>query len=111
VLSPSQCNVEMHLTVETAGSDDVDDLDDWQEGFEAIVDVGPDAGLWYGSAPDGPAEELPVPPGRHRVLIMGRGFAKHGFDSAPHDGWRLRFTPATDPIGPRRLKAWGASDS
>jgi hypothetical protein len=112
VLSPHQWNPKTPLLVEITDSAEPDDLDDWDEAFEATLLVGSDEAFWYGSAPDGPQEKVGTPPGRYRALVTGRRFVAHGWPGTdPADEWRLRLTPTSDPTPARRLRAWAGPSS
>ena len=115
VESPHQNNFEMPLRVEVWDSPAADDLDDWDEAFEARLDVA-EAGLVYES-PTMDFVELVVPPGTYYALITGRGFVASGWPGStePGDRWRIRLWPSETPIAARRLKRWiepeGAADA
>src|SRR4051794_24983916 len=61
VISPHQNNFAMPLLVEVWDGPPSDDVDEWEEAFEAHVDVGPE-GLVYES-PTLDLIDLPVPSG------------------------------------------------
>jgi hypothetical protein len=75
VQSPHQNNFSMPLAVEVWDTEPPDDLVDWQEAFEAHLDVG-DAGLTYES-PTVELTEIAGPPGSYHALITGRGLRCH----------------------------------
>ena len=70
VLSPHQMNSSMPLRVEIWDAVPPDDLDAWEEAFEASVRVGA-RGLTYTSATT-PSHTVPVPVGRYRQRVAGR---------------------------------------
>jgi hypothetical protein len=102
IATPGQSNFEVEIVLEP---DDADDLDQWDEAFEASIDVSDD-GLWWGSSPDGAEARFNVAPGRYRVLVTGKGFSGVGYVDDPQDEWRIRIAPVSGPIAARRLKAW-----
>jgi hypothetical protein len=106
VLSPHQNNFAMRLRVECWPAEPPSDLDDWQEAFLTGLVVGAE-GLVYDS-PTMESRTIQVPPGRYAVRITGRGFVNRGWpgSTTPGDEWRLQLWPASDPIRPRRLRAW-----
>ncbi|GAA0941552.1 hypothetical protein [Pseudonocardia zijingensis] len=108
VLSPHQNNFELGLTVEQWSSPPPDDLDAWEEGFEASLTVG-DLGLVYHSPPD-TYVQLDVPPGAYRARIVGRGFVNNGWpgSTTPGDVWRIQVWPCAERITPRRIARWPA---
>jgi hypothetical protein len=109
VLSPHQNNCAMPLRVEVWDSPAPDDLSDWEEAFEASLQVGPD-GLLYCSPTTFP-HMVPVPAGRYRTRIAGRGFVARGWPGStrPGDEWRIQLWPSADTSVPRHLKAWRPS--
>jgi hypothetical protein len=106
VLSPHQNNFEMGLTVEQWSSTPPNDLDTWEEGFEASLTVG-DLGLLYMSPAD-TYVELDVPPGSYRARIVGRGFVNRGWPGSvtPGDVWRIQVWPCTEHSAPSRIARW-----
>lgn len=107
--SPHQNNFAMPLTVEVWDRRPADDLDEWQEAFEAHLEV--TDGLVYES-PTMDLTEIEVPPGLYHALITGRGFITHGWpgDTEPGDAWRIRLWPSTGPGTARRLRAFREQD-
>lgn len=110
VESPHQNNFAMPLTVEVWDAQPADDLDQWQEAFEAHLDVTDK--LVYES-PTVDVSEIDVPPGSYHALITGRGFVAHGWpgDTEPGDEWRVRLWPSTGPETARRLRAFSEPDN
>lgn len=106
VLSPHQNNLALGLTVEQWGSRPPDDLDAWQEGFEASLTVG-DLGLVYMSPTDS-FVQLDVPPAAYRARIVGRGFVNRGWpgSTTPGDVWRIQLWPCSERTAPRRIARW-----
>lgn len=107
VLSPYQNNFAMGLRVEVWIDRPPDDLDEWQEAFEATLSVDPSGQLIYDS-PTLSTVELSVPSGRYEALVTGRGIVAHGWPGStqPGDSWRLRLWPARREIVARRLRSW-----
>ncbi|WP_446213599.1 hypothetical protein [Micromonospora sp. IBSANI012] len=107
VLSPHQANVAMPIRVEVTAAAPADDLVDWEEAFEAGLAVDAD-GLLLFDSPTAARLHCPVPPGRYRIQVAGRGFVSRGWPGStrPGDRWRVRLWPAAGPVEPRRLKAW-----
>jgi hypothetical protein len=106
VLSPHQHNPAMRLRIEVHESQPPDDLDDWEEAFEAWLPVD-ESGVRYESPTVLTGPRVPVPPGEYRVLITGRGFVARGWTpTKPDDEWRIRLWPASGPTAPHRVKAW-----
>ncbi|TWF75906.1 hypothetical protein FHX44_111791 [Pseudonocardia hierapolitana] len=103
VLSPHQNNFALGLTVEQWSSRPPDDLDAWEEGFEASLTVG-DLGLVYMSPTD-TYVQLDVPSGAYRARIVGRGFVNRGWpgSTTPGDVWRIQVWPCTEHAAPRRI--------
>lgn len=108
--SPHQNNFEMPLTVEVWDHEPADDLDEWQEAFEAHLHVSNQ--LVYES-PTVDLTEIDVPPGSYHALITGRGFVANGWPGStePGDEWRVRLWPTSDAVRARRLKRWEESGS
>jgi hypothetical protein len=111
VLSPHQNNFELGLTVEQWSSRPPDDLDAWEEGFEASLTVG-DLGLIYMSPTD-TYVQLDVPSGAYRARIVGRGFVNRGWpgSTTPGDVWRIQVWPCAEHITPRRIARWETPSS
>src|SRR5262249_6908552 len=67
-----------------------EDVDEWQEAFEATLTVGEGGQLTYAS-PTLSTVVCPVPPGRYEVLVTGRGIVAQGWPGStqPGDSWRL----------------------
>jgi hypothetical protein len=107
VLSPHQNNFAMRLAVETSPDEPPDDLDQWQEAFEASVVV-TGYGMYYES-PTANGEQIDVPPGASRLRIAGRGFVARGWPGStlPGDEWRIQLWPSETTVDARRLRAWG----
>jgi hypothetical protein len=103
VLSPHQSNFEMPLRIEIWQQPPPDDLDDWQEVFEAPLDI-TDAGLTYESPTMNP-QWWDVPEGRYATRISGRGFVAHAWTGSG-ESWRVQLWPRIDAIEPHRLRAW-----
>ena len=111
VRSPHQNNFSTALRVEVWDRAQTDDLDDWDEAFEAVLTVDEQATLWFDS-PTMAGSGCAVPPGRYRVLITGRGIVADGWpgSTTPGDSWRVRLWPAGgDSRQPRRLRSWNTS--
>lgn len=104
VLSPHQNNFEMPFRIEMWSTPPPDDVDQWQEAYEAPVDV--DAGGIAYTSPTGAVVDLPIPPGSYQARITGRGFVGHGWPGStrPGDEWRLQLWVSEERTGPRRLK-------
>jgi hypothetical protein len=82
------------------------DLDDWQEAFEASLQI--DAiGLTYES-PTLTPQRIAVPPGHYGLLIAGRGIVARGWpgSTTPGDEWRLQMWPQKSVTPARRLRIW-----
>lgn len=103
--SPHQNNFEMRLTVELWDRHPANDLDQWQEAFEAHLQVFDQ--LIYES-PTVDRTELNVPPGSYHALITGRGFVAHGWPGStePSDEWRIQLWASGETIAPHRVKQW-----
>jgi hypothetical protein len=103
VESPNQNNFEMPLTIEIWDAVPADDLTEWEEVFEAHLEVA-SAGIVYESPTMEPIQ-IDAPPGSYHAQITGRGFAGVGWPGStePKDEWRLRLWPSPGPDGPRRL--------
>jgi len=95
VLSPHQNNFDMPLRVEVWGGAPADDLDAWEEVFEATLEVESDGALRYDS-PTLTGVECAVAPGRYRVRVAGRGIIASGWpgSTTPGDSWRACPVPA-----------------
>jgi hypothetical protein len=108
VLSPHQNNFAMRLRVEVWSAEPPDDLDAWQEGFEASLMVG-DGRLFYESPTLG-GRTITVPPDAYAARITGRGFVARGWPGStkPGDEWRVQLWPSAAKEPPRRLRAWAA---
>jgi hypothetical protein len=109
ILSPHQNNFDMPLRVEVWDSAPPDDLEEWEEAFEAHLDVNQ-----YGLVFESPTLDfidLAVPPGSYYALITGRGFVAHGWPGStePGDHWRLRLWPSGGPARAGRLRAYPPS--
>jgi hypothetical protein len=105
VTSPHQCNFEMPLRVEVWESEPPDDLDEWQEAFEAHLDVSGGTVLFQTATLD--PEPIVVPDGSYHALITGRDFVAPGWwpsSTEPGDRWRIRFWPSDGPVVARRLR-------
>lgn len=111
VESPHQNNFAMPLTVEIWDARPTDDLSEWDEAFEARLEVGP-TGLVYES-PTADLTKIDVSPGSYHALITGRGFVSRGWPGStePDDHWRIRLWPSHARLSPRRLKRWSESPS
>lgn len=111
VESPHQNNFEMPLGVEIWDARPDDDLPEWEEVFEAHLDVG-EAGLTFES-PTVDLTDIEVGPGSYHVLITGRGFVSRGWPGStePGDQWRIRLWPSDTQLPPRRLKRWSEPPS
>lgn len=107
ILVPHQNNVEMSLTVERWSVEPPDDLADWEEVFEAPIEV-TDDGLEYTSPDDGLCVPLDVPQGQYRARIVGRGFVNRGWPGSitPGDVWRIQLWPSTDDTAARHILRW-----
>ncbi|WP_380156099.1 hypothetical protein [Kineococcus sp. R86509] len=106
ITCPHQNNFEMPLRLERWDAAPQEDLQDWQEAYEAHVSVN-EYGLYYQS-PTLEGTQLPVPAGEYHALITGRGFISRGWpgSTAPGDAWRIRLWPSSGPDAPRQLLAW-----
>ncbi len=106
VLSPHQNNFALALTIELLLDEPAADLDEWQEAFQAQIEVDED-GMYYES-PTLSGEQFEVPAGQYRLLITGRGFVAHGWPGStePGDVWRFRLWPCEQSCRAARLKAW-----
>lgn len=106
VESPLQNNFAMPLAVELWDAAPADDTTQWQEAFEAHLDVG-DSGILYES-PTIERIDLDVPPGSYHALITGRGFSAIGWPGSvePGDSWRIRLWPSAEPRRPARLRRY-----
>lgn len=104
VLSPHQNNLEMPLAVEVWDGAPDEDLDQWEQAFEAHLDVS-DGGLIYGS-PTMSSTAIDLPAGSYRALITGTGFAAEGWpgSTTPGDHWRIQLWPDAGPPGPSRVR-------
>ena len=100
VLSPHQSNIAMPLRVEVWDASPPDDLDAWQEAFEASLRVGA-RGLIY-TSPTMSEHHVAVPVGRYRLRVTGRGFVARGWPgpTEPGDEWRLQLW-VDDSLVPR----------
>ena len=107
VRSPHENNFAMPLRVEVWAARPPDDLDEWQEAFEAILTVDGNGQLTY-SSPTLSTVVCPVPAGRYEVLVTGRGIVAQGWPGStiPGYSWRLRLWPAHEDIVARRLRSW-----
>jgi hypothetical protein len=110
VTSPHQNNFAMPLLVEVWDGEPVGDLAQWQEAFEAHLDVAVD-GLVYES-PTMDMVEIEVPQGSYHALITGRGFVAYGWpgSSEPGDEWRIWLWPSAGPANPARLRQFTGAD-
>jgi hypothetical protein len=106
VLSPHQNNFDMRLRIELFATAPREDLDVWQEAFEACLRAD-EKGLSYHSVDTG-YREVPVPAGTYVARITGRGFVAHGWPGStkPSDEWRIQLWPSQKDVPPRRLRAW-----
>ncbi len=106
VLSPHQNNFAMSVTFELWARPPSDDLEDWEEAFEAQLDVDSE-GLKYGSPTLG-GELIVLEPGRYGLRICGRGFVARGWPGStqPGDSWRWQAWPTQQELPARRLRAW-----
>ncbi len=106
ITCPHQNNFEMALRLERWSGPAENDLQDWQEAYEAHLSVN-EYGLYYQS-PTLEGTPLPVPSGEYHALITGRGFITRGWpgSTAPGDEWRIRLWPSTGPASARQLLAW-----
>ena len=107
VLSPHQNNFAMALRVEVWADRPPDDLDEWQEAFEATLNVD-EAGQLRFSSPTMDPVACPVPAGRYDVWVTGRGIVTRGWPGStePGDSWRVRLWPGSPGIVARRLRSW-----
>ena len=105
ILSPHQNNFAMQLEVELREAGLPADADDWEETFEVWLDVD-ETGLSFQS-PTVSETVIPVPPGRYRALVSGRGFVARGWPGSakPGDQWRIALTPADSLGTPSHLTA------
>jgi len=111
VLSPHQNNFAMATRIEVWDRTPPDDLDSWDEAFEAGLEVDPRGELRFES-PTMSAVACAVPPGRYRILVAARGFVAHGWpgSTTPGDSWRVQLWPADGEVAPRRLRSWDNSE-
>jgi hypothetical protein len=107
VRSPHQNNFAMALRVEVWSDRPPDDLDEWQEAFEATLTVAGSGQLVYNS-PTLSTVVCPMPAGQYEMLLTGRGIVARGWPGStePGDSWRLRLWPAHGEIVARRLRSW-----
>jgi hypothetical protein len=105
VLSPHQNNFAMPLAVEVWDGEPARDVDEWQEAFQAHIEVTTQFGY---ESPTDELIEIAVPSGSYAVLITGRGFVAHGWPGStePGDQWRIRLWPSEARLPPRPLKRW-----
>ena len=106
IFTPHQHNFEMQLTVELWESKPEDDLQAWQEAFEAGIVILEDTLIY---APViGEEHEFAIPSGRYAMLITGRDFVDRGWtpSTSPGDKWRVRLWPSQEAPVYRRLKKW-----
>lgn len=96
----------MRLCVEVWSAEPPNDLDAWQEAFEAALMVG-HGELMYQS-PTVDWQTITVPPDNDAVRITGRGFVARGWpgSTTPGDQWRIRLWPSATTVAPRRRRAW-----
>ena len=112
VRSPHQNNFAMAVRVEVWDRAAADDVDDWDEAFEADLNVDANGTLRFES-PTLPGTDCAVPPGHYRALITGRGIVTQGWpgSTTPGDSWRVRLWPTDVELGPRRLRSWNKTGS
>lgn len=111
VRSPETYNNRLTLRAEVWDREPSDDLDEWQEAFESGLVV-TDYGLVYES-PTCNSVRLAIRAGVYRAIITGRGFAEFGqSDKESREViWRVRFSPATGLLVPRRLRGLSAREA
>jgi hypothetical protein len=107
VRSPHQNNFEMPLRVEVWDRTPPDDLDEWDEAFEGPLEVDSAGELSFDS-PTLLQVRCVVPPGRYRILVVGRGIVAAGWPGStkPGDSWRVQLSPADGDVPLRRLRSW-----
>src|SRR4051794_14064578 len=112
VLCPHQNNFAMPLTVEVWPAEPVDDLEQWDEGFEADLEVDENGELLYVS-PTADVARCAVSPGRYRVRVVGRGIVARGWpgSTTPGDSWRVQMWPTGTGPTARRLRSWTAENA
>jgi hypothetical protein len=110
VLSPHQNNFAMPVRIEVHRIQPPDDLELWDEGFEARLEVDADGELLYASPTCGVAR-CAVMPGRYGVRVTGRGILARGWPGStkPGDSWRVQLWPIGTRPAIRRLRSWSGS--
>jgi hypothetical protein len=98
VLPPHQNNFGMWLRVERWNGEPPDDLDGWEEGFAACVEV-EEQGLVHYDSPTTHGAEFEVPPGRYTIRVTGRDFVARGWPgtTTPGTSGGSSCGPATSP--------------
>jgi hypothetical protein len=107
VLSPHQNNFAMPLQVHVFNEEPAHDDDQWDEVFEATLEIDDGNQLLYDS-PTVTATSYAVPAGRYGVRVCGRGFVGYGWPGStrPGDSWRVQLWPDDRERPARRLRAW-----
>jgi hypothetical protein len=107
VQSPHQNNFAMALAVRVHRVEPPDDLDLWDEVFEAHLEVDADGELFYES-PTVDVQRCAVPPGRYGVRVAGRGIVARGWPGStkPGDSWRVQLWSTRTLPAIRRLRSW-----
>jgi hypothetical protein len=97
----------MPLRVEVWDRTPPDDLDEWDEAFEGPLEVDSAGELSFDS-PTLLQVRCVVPPGRYRILVVGRGIVAAGWPGStkPGDSWRVQLSPADGDVPLRRLRSW-----
>ncbi|WP_353650853.1 hypothetical protein ABLG96_08140 [Nakamurella sp. A5-74] len=85
------------------------DLGGWDEAFEASLIAGERGVTWVSPTVEG--VDIPVPAGRYRARISGRGLLRPPWDEeldekAFSDQYRIQLWPTTDMAPPERLLRW-----
>jgi hypothetical protein len=102
ICSPAQRNWNLTVDIERWEQEPIDDLEGWQEAFEASMMLGQGGLSW--STVDFEDPPIPVPAGDYRIRICGRGFAHPPVENG--DTWRLQLWPESERIAPRQLRRY-----
>lgn len=107
LVTPVQWNFDTPMRIEVWPAEPPSDDDNWDHVVDVDLDM-PDGRLYFegsGGRPPILCEE-PIPPGRYRVRVSGRGYTEAYAGAEGLDSYRLRLWPRARKRSPELRRSW-----